>query len=101
MNVWQDGLRSSGNGDTTCLAAEIPGREAAPEQPLQDREELRRVLQMMDTLPPRQREVLYLVAVEAMSLSEVEEVVQISRSAVKANLSLARKRMRELREAEG
>jgi RNA polymerase sigma-70 factor (ECF subfamily) len=46
-------------------------------------------------LPPRQRAVLHLIAVEEFSLSEVAEILQISRDTVKVNLSLARKRMRD------
>ena len=48
----------------------------------------------MDTLPPRQRQVLHLVTCEGLSLAEVSEILEIEPSAVKANLSLARKEMR-------
>jgi RNA polymerase sigma factor (sigma-70 family) len=48
----------------------------------------------MDQLPPRQRQVLYLVTCEELSHSEVAEVLEIEVAAVKSNLSLARKEMR-------
>ena len=48
----------------------------------------------MDELPPRQRQVLYLVTCEQMTNSEVANVLELSDAAVKANLSLARKEMR-------
>ena len=50
---------------------------------------------MMDTLPARQREVLYLATCEELSLMEVADVLEITPAAAKASLSLARKRMRE------
>ena len=51
-------------------------------------------LEAMAELPPRQREVLYLGACEGMPTAEIGEVLGVSADAVKANLSLARKRMR-------
>jgi RNA polymerase sigma factor (sigma-70 family) len=53
-----------------------------------------RALAAMDELAPRQRQVLYLVTCEQLAHDEVAEVLGIERSAVKANLSLARKTMR-------
>jgi RNA polymerase sigma-70 factor (ECF subfamily) len=70
-----------------------------PEQVLAGQEELQRALEAMAELPPRQREVLYLSACEEMSTAEIGEVLGIRADAVKANLSLARKRMRELLDA--
>ncbi len=49
----------------------------------------------MDALPERQREVLYLHACEGFSLAEIAEILSLSPEAVKASLSLARKRMRQ------
>ena len=49
----------------------------------------------MDELPPRQRQVLYLITCEQLSQDEVADVLGISKAAVKSNLSLARKAMRE------
>lgn len=48
----------------------------------------------MDQLPPRQRQVLHLHAIEELSLAEIAEVLDIGSEAVKASLSLARKRIR-------
>lgn len=100
VNLWRDGLRNRRDGDTEWLETEIPCTNLAPEQPLESREELRRVLDMLDNLPPRQREVLHLVAVEELSLAEVAEVLQINPGTAKVHLSLARKQMREKFQAE-
>ena len=70
------------------------GSRALPDREAGDREDVRRAMEALDSLPPRQREVLYLHAVEGLSLAEIAEVLDIKPDAVKANLSLARKRMR-------
>jgi RNA polymerase sigma factor (sigma-70 family) len=51
-------------------------------------------MEAMDWLPSRQREVLCLHACQQLSLAEIAEVLQLSPEAVKASLSLARKKMR-------
>ena len=48
----------------------------------------------MDSLPARQRQVLYLSAIEELTHADIARVLGISADAVKANLSLARKAMR-------
>jgi RNA polymerase sigma-70 factor (ECF subfamily) len=58
------------------------------------RENVQLALAVMDELPPRQRQVLYLVTCENMAHEEVATVLGLNESAVKANLSLARKEMR-------
>lgn len=66
-----------------------------PGDKLEQREELERVLSLMNALPERQRTVLYLIAVEELSLGEVSNVLEIEKNAAKVSLSLARKKMRE------
>jgi RNA polymerase sigma-70 factor (ECF subfamily) len=56
---------------------------------------VRLALAAMDALPPRQRQVIYLVTCEELSHDEVAEILQMTPAAVKANLSLARKEMRQ------
>ena len=58
------------------------------------REDVARVLEAMDSLPARQREVLYLHACEELSLGEIATVLGISPDAAKASLCEARKRLR-------
>jgi DNA-directed RNA polymerase specialized sigma24 family protein len=58
------------------------------------RENVELALAVMDELPPRQRQVLYLITRENMAHGEVATVLGLNESAVKANLSLARKEMR-------
>ena len=53
------------------------------------------IAQRISALPPRQREVLALIAFEQMRPNEVAEVLGISESNVHANLHHARARFRE------
>ncbi len=97
-NLWRDQLRRGRSPvaragpltDTQADFARPPERLAA------GREELARALDAMNALPPRQREVLHLGACEGLGPAEIAEVLGISADAAKANLSLARKRMRQL-----
>jgi RNA polymerase sigma-70 factor (ECF subfamily) len=60
-----------------------------------DQDDLRRALEAMEGLPERQREVLYLSACEGLSAAEVAAVLDVSADSVKANLCLARKKLRQ------
>lgn len=97
-NLWRDHLRRGRSpiARAAKLAGSETSRQASPEQPVDDRDELQRALAAFEALPPRQREVLYLNACEELASEEIAEILAMSRGAVKANLSLARKRMREL-----
>lgn len=53
------------------------------------------LVRLMQTLPGKQRSVLFLSAVEQMSHGEISELLGMTANAVKANLSVARKVMRE------
>lgn len=100
VNLWRDRLRRGRSRVAQAGPLEDrPGTMRTPEQVLAGQEELQRALEAMAELPPRQREVLYLSACEEMSTAEIGEVLGIRADAVKANLSLARKRMRELLDA--
>jgi RNA polymerase sigma factor (sigma-70 family) len=55
---------------------------------------VRLALAAMDELPPRQRQVLYLVTCEQLDHDEIAAVLEITVAAVKSNLSIARKEMR-------
>ena len=96
LNLWKDRGRrgrhrrekSTPSLDERCDNTISPDREAI------DKEDVQRALEAMDSLPSRQREVLYLHACEQLSLGQISEVLDISPEAVKASLSLARKKMR-------
>src|SRR5262245_6345552 len=93
-NVWTDHLRRSKNRPQSLVDEPTCHRPTAATV-ADGQEGLAQALAAMDELAPRQRRVLYLVTCEQMTHDEVAEVLKIGKAAVKANLSLARKAMRE------
>jgi RNA polymerase sigma-70 factor (ECF subfamily) len=98
QNLWLDHLRRRKHpvGQAAPLCTEVVDKSDAAIRTVGDQDEARMALGAMDSLPSRQREVLYLHACEGFTHVEISEVLGISPDAVKANLSLARKKMREL-----
>ncbi len=96
-NIWKDELRQSRVRSAlwSPQPEDAPDPEPTPEGCSELRESLERTLGLLNSLPVQQRTVLYLVAVEGLAAGEVANVLEISMNAVKVNLSLARKRMRE------
>ena len=92
-NLWTDHLRRTKFRPRT-LDAEPPCPRPSPAVVSDDRENVRLALAAMDELPPRQRQVLYLVTCEEMSHADVAAVLNINETSVKASLSLARHEMR-------
>ena len=97
-NLWTDRLRRGRSKVALAgpLEDDALGRCQSPDRLAAGREELARALAAMETLPSRQRQVLYLSTCEGLSSAEVAEVLGITAEAAKANLSLARKKVREL-----
>jgi RNA polymerase sigma-70 factor (ECF subfamily) len=103
-NLWNDRLRRKQRRPTPSelLQEDHESAAVAADRELIVREDVRRVLDAMDSLPARQREVLHLHACEGFSLGEISAVLGISPDAVKANLCEARKRLRrQFREIDG
>jgi RNA polymerase sigma-70 factor (ECF subfamily) len=92
-NLWTDQLRRT-RFQPGALSGEPPCPYRVPERAILESEQVRLALAAMDELPPRQRQVLYLITCQQQSQTEVAEVLGIEKSTVKANLSLARKEMR-------
>jgi RNA polymerase sigma-70 factor (ECF subfamily) len=95
-NAWRDHCRRSvlRDGRRRELPEGAVSRVCGPAQEAELRDEVRMVLEALDDLPPRQREVLYLASCEEMAIAEIAELLEISTDAAKANLSAARKQMR-------
>jgi RNA polymerase sigma-70 factor, ECF subfamily len=62
---------------------------------IDDSECVERALAALDELPPRQRQAMHLITIEQLTHKDAAEVLGITVDALKANLSLARRRMRE------
>ena len=95
-NLWNDRLRRKSRRPLAVEPLEDihEARASGPEDNLMAREDLHRVLEAMNSLPPRQREVLCLFACEGLALGEIAEVLGITADAAKASLCEGRKRLR-------
>lgn len=96
-NLWRDQRRRGqrlqvrdSNLDTAI------DREPLPGEILGNREQIAQLLTAMNQLPPREREVLHLSAVEELNSLEIADVLGTSVNSVKVSLSNARKKMRSL-----
>ena len=96
-NLWRDHLRRGRSpvARAGSLDAEASSPAPTPEHLIAEQETLQCVLEAVDSLPDRQREVLYLSAREGLPPREIAAILGISPTAAKANLFLARKRLRE------
>lgn len=96
-NLWRSRLRRKGREKEVIRDVEQMGTRSVPlpEHGLIVREDMRRVREAINGLPKRQQEILHLHAYESFSLAEIAKILGISAEAVKASLSLARKRMRQ------
>ncbi len=96
VNLWRDDVRRQRRrplpGGPSVV--EQQGTTLPPDRELIVQEDLERALEAMDGLPARQRDVLYLHVCEELSLAEIAGILDISSDAVKASLSVARKKMR-------
>lgn len=61
-----------------------------------DREDVALAMAAMDRLPTRQRMVLYLVAVEQLTMIQISELLELSEGGVRSHLAAARRRMRAM-----
>jgi RNA polymerase sigma-70 factor (ECF subfamily) len=97
-NLWRDHLRRGQSA--VARAGPITDKDRiqtrTPDQQAAASEEITQILLAMEALPSRQQQVLYLNACEDLSLTQIARVVGISQESAKANLFLARKKMREM-----
>lgn len=96
-NLWWSRLRRKDREERFMRGTKPADRQRVllPEEEIIIKEDLHRVRETMDGLPERQRQILYLHACESFSLPEIAEILSLNPQAVKASLSLARKRMRQ------
>lgn len=92
-NLWNDELRRK-QIRTAPLEYDPICPRIGPGDASDERENVRLAFAAMDALPERQRQVLYLVTCENLAHDEAANVLGISDTALKANLSLARREMR-------
>ncbi len=86
-------LRTKNAARLTELVADGPADAASPEQPLEDREEVER---LMATLDERDAEVVRLYHLEGKTYDEVSDIMGLSVNSIGPILSRAREKLREL-----
>lgn len=76
-------------------ALELPSSVAGPLDTLLHRQELQRLQQAMDNLPPETVQVLHLVALDGLSYEEASALMQMPESTLRSRVSRARATLRE------
>lgn len=93
-NLWTDQLRRDIRRPR-LLEQPPPSREPTVSKKMIQQENVAQAMAVLDQLPDRQRQVMHLITIEQLSQQTTAEILGISVAAVKASLSMARKRMRE------
>ena len=96
VNAFRDGLRRGGRGrEVESLDDDAPSIGSSDPATVVAGTEIGAIVAMhVSALPPRQREVLVLVAYEQMSPAEAARVLGITESNARANLHFARERLK-------
>jgi RNA polymerase sigma-70 factor, ECF subfamily len=97
VNCFRD--RTTTRSASQRLAGELKedvrdAKASDPSDAMQSREFGERVAMEVSRLPPRQREVLVLIAYEQVAIADVAVVAGVSEQDVRTNLHLARERLR-------
>jgi RNA polymerase sigma-70 factor (ECF subfamily) len=93
VNVFRDRLSSAPN--PTALVGDIAdGRGSEPSAAAEAAELSSLIARHVSALPPRQREVLVLIAFESFSVKQVAEMLAITEANVHATLHVAREKLR-------
>ena len=85
--------------DIADLARVLPSPSMGGEATTISRSEYRRILELIDLLPSKEREALLLSAVEELSTAEIAAVLATSESSVRSRLFRARQLLAKLLEA--
>lgn len=73
----------------------IADSEAAPDIKTEDKENLKIVMDVLNTLPDKQKEIIHLRDIEGYSYREIGDMIGLSEDQVKVNLFRARQRLKE------
>jgi len=94
VNAWRDQMRSRPPPESLEIEPADAGA-ADPKAGVSAEELAGIVAARVSSLPPRQREVLVLIAYEGHSVADAARVLQINEQNVRTNLHLARERLRK------
>jgi RNA polymerase sigma factor (sigma-70 family) len=96
-NLSIDHIRSSSRKNTRVMEEgfEMPHEAPTPHEAAEMHESMKRINDMMVSLPEKQRMVMHLRDVEGYSYQEIAEILELDMSQVKVNLFRARTAIRE------
>jgi RNA polymerase sigma-70 factor (ECF subfamily) len=94
INAWHDHWSTRQWHDQE-LSEDVADERTNPVLDAEETEIGEAVAKAISTLPPRQREVLVMIAYEGMQVSEVAAALRISEQNIRTNLHLARERLRK------
>lgn len=95
VNAWRDEARGRGRAPPAALEGEPPDRTMTGPAAGAEAGELASIVAAhVSGLPPRQREVLVLIAYHDHSIADAAGVLRISEANVRTNLHLAREKLR-------
>lgn len=100
-NLWVDGHRARARRAETALDADAPGFGFDGERALNAATTLAQVRGLVAELPPEQRDVLALVAVEGYSYREAAEALDVPMGTVMSRLARARATLADRLERNG
>lgn len=98
-NLCIDRLRKDGRKVSLDTVPERSS-EDPPDKVLADRETLRKVLRHIDTLPPKQRQIVRMRIFEELEYDEIAERLGMSEINTRVQLSLARKTLKKRMKSE-
>lgn len=93
-NLCIDSLRKQQPNGEIPVNAEFDSPN--PHQIVEQTETISAISRMIDLLPETQRTIVRMKDVEEMDIAEIAEIMSITENAVTANLSRARKKLREM-----
>lgn len=97
-NLCLDFLRSPKAGrreNEEALESVLLTTDSSPEKELEEKEDIRRVQELIEQLPENQRQVIRLRGIEDCSFEDIELITGLSPSNIRTSLSRARKWIRE------
>ncbi len=92
-NLWRDRLRAR-HGRTEPCGEEVAAQSDSPAVHLGRKEDVVAALEAVQSLPPTQRGVLHLYAVENLSLPEIADIMGLKPATARVHLCLARRSLR-------
>jgi RNA polymerase sigma-70 factor, ECF subfamily len=89
------------NDDIADFARVLPASDRRADDSLISTQEHRRILELIDRLPHKERETLLLSAVEELSTVQIAAVLGTTESSIRSRIFRARRQLSELLEKEG